>query len=347
MNPLFWQYLAAAELSPGKAREFLSTLGPSHDPISALMTYPGLSKGVRNRFAHLDLRKFERALASGVQVLTEDAYPDSLSGLPGMPPSLFVWGDPMVLHEPCVGIVGTRRASAYGKAAARKFAEAFALAGVTVVSGGALGIDAQAHEGALEAGGKTVAVLGNGVEAAFPQAHAPLFARIREQGCLVSQFAVGKPSVPENFPIRNQLVAALCDAVLVVEAPLKSGSLITTTAAAEMGREVFVIPSTINHENFRGSHALIRDGATLVDHPDQIFEALGIEPARQNRTQTSTDASAGPQGLILGSLGPEPLRAEQLIEATGLNPEIVMSELTMLELDGLVLRGDGGYSLRP
>jgi len=348
MTPLFWQYLAAAELNPSKAREFIETLGPRHDPVSAILTAPFLTEGMRHRFQKMDLRKFDRVLKAGVQVLTEDEYPQSLMSVRGMPPSLFTWGQASCLEAPCVGIVGTRRASMYGKAAARKFAEALAASGVTVISGGALGIDAQAHTGALEAGGKTVAVLGHGIESAFPASHAALFARIRESGCLVSQFAVGKPSTRENFPLRNQLIAALSDAVLVVEAPEKSGALITTTAAADMGREVFVVPSTINHETFRGSHALIRDGATLVDHPDQILDALGIEPVGTSGRETMDEP--GPESLrgkIWQVLGVDPIRAEELTMRSGLSPDELLSELTMMEIDGLVVRGDGGYARKP
>lgn len=345
MTPLFWQYLAAAELSSAKAQEFLRTLGPSHDPISALMAHPFIDDRRRSKLEGLDLRRFDRVMAAGVQIAQADSFPSSLEGLQGLPPSLYFWGDAGVLEGPCISIVGTRTASSYGRAVARKFAQAFASAGVTVISGGALGIDEETHEGALEAGGKTAAVLGHGIDHVFPASHAPLFERIRSSGCLVSQFAIGKPSLRENFPLRNQLIAALSQAVLVVEAPQKSGSLITTSYAAELGREVFVVPGNITMESFRGSHALLRDGASLVDHPDQILESLGIDatPAAIRPDH----AFAGAQAEIINAIGADCLKAEQISARTGLSSQDVMSELTMLEIEGAIIRGDGGYSLKP
>ncbi len=346
LSPLFWQYLMAGELPVAKSREIVRSLGASYvDPVSYLLSSRLLSPAEKRNVGRADLRGLERALEQGVAVLEEEDYPETLQQSLGSPPALFAWGDLSALRAPMVGIVGTRGPSAYGKAVAWKFAEALAAAGVTVVSGGAMGIDAQAHEGALAAGGKTVAVLGNGLDRAQPARNADLFERVRASGCLLSQFAVGAPSLSHHFPARNHLIAALSMGVLVVEAPERSGALITASAAAELGRLVFVVPATINNFGFRGSHALIRDGASLVDHPDQVLEALGIEGG-------ASAAPAGPdltdaQNRIMAALTTDPQPAESIAAVTGLPPSELLDELTMLELEGLVLREPTGYAIKP
>lgn len=345
MTPLFWHYLATADLSPTRVRELFAALEPGEDPVARLRAVGFLTPEERKRLDLADPAALRKYLDQGLEILTADTFPESMNGLSGMPPCLFTWGDRSCLDEPTVAIVGTRGASTYGKAVARKFAEAFAMAGVTVVSGGALGIDAAAHEGALDAGGRTAAVLGQGIDRVFPTSHRELFGRIRGSGCLVSQFALGTPSLGRNFPRRNQLIAALSLGVLVVEAPQKSGAIITTSAAAEMGKQIFVVPATITMESFRGSHALIRDGAQLVDHPDQVLEALGVE----SRPVKARAAQALPpvQASILAHLGGEPVPTERLLVMTGMEPGDLMAELTLLEMDGLVIQGPGGYTASP
>lgn len=252
-------------------------------------------------------------------------------------------GEAEVLEQPTLGIVGTRGATAYGKACALKFAEAAARAGVTVISGGALGIDAAAHKGALEAGGKTVAVLAAGVDNVYPAVHAGLFQQIHQSGCLVSQFAAGTKPGDYRFLVRNALVAALSDAVLVVEAPKRSGAMRTAHAAVEYGKEVFVVPANIDLMNFSGSFALIREGATLVTHPDDVLESMGIEPIAAAPAPTIE----GPAAKILAVLSTTPKPTEKIVAESGMETAEVLSELTMLELDGLILRDAGGYTIRP
>lgn len=262
----------------------------------------------------------------------------------GVAPALFVAGDPAQLFSRTVGIVGTRGASTYGKAAARKFAEELARSGIAIVSGGAQGIDAAAHEGALSVGGITIAVLACGIDRTYPAANRGLFSRIRAGGCLVSQFPSGWNPRMESFVQRNSTIAALSEAVLVVEAPERSGALITANRANEFGRPVYVVPGNISSLSFRGSHALIREGATLVDHPDQILADLGVAPAL--RLETSSNATEV-QTRILKALGADPLAADQIAERCGLDSSAVLSEMTMLELESKVIRGPGGYVLAP
>jgi DNA processing protein len=342
----FWQALLATEASPVKSRALIEELGslPLSEALTGLNRHPGLSDAERRRLGFTYSAALEEAIGRGVRLLTEQEYPEPLAEAAGTPPALFVSGDPECLHAPTVAIVGTRSASTYGKACAHKFAEALARAGVTVISGGALGIDAAAHRGALEAGGHTVAVLAAGVDHVYPAVHHNLFSNIRERGCLVSQFAVGSKPNEYRFIVRNSLVAALSLAVLVIEAPQRSGAIRTAQAAAELGRDVFVVPANIDALSFQGSFALIRDGATLVSHPSDILESLGIEPVEPVQELAAT-SSAGDQ--ILSVLSVQPLAAERIVERTGLDTAKVLSELTMLELEGRILRDAGGYALKP
>lgn len=306
-----------------------------------------MSAADRMRFASVDLEGFRDLVAQGLRVISEEEYPAPLreSGL--VPPALFAQGDPEILHCTTVAIVGTRNATTYGKAVAQKFGERLAEAGITVVSGGALGIDTAAHKGALRAGGATAAVMITGLDKVYPRENAGLFRQIQEQkGCLLSQFAVGTKSAWEHRPLlRNHTVAALAQALVVIEAPAKSGSLYTAMAANELGRPVFVVPANVDNLNFRGSHQLIRDGATLVDHPNQVLYALGMEPPARE------DAAAPPandaQRKILATLSMQPLAPERIVEQTGLPTADVLAELTMLELEGRVIRDTGGFALRP
>lgn len=347
MTPEFWHRLLAAELAPTKCRDVLKTLGTSlSDPIAAVLASPILTDVEKARIRGVDVGLFQELLKRGMTVVEPPDYPEALRQARLIPPALFVWGDWGVLRRPCVAIVGTRNATTYGKACALKFAEALAENGVTVVSGGALGIDGAAHRGALEVGGKTAAVLITGLDRTYPREHAGLFQRIREGGgCLISQFAVGTDTAREFRPlIRNQVVAALSHAIVVIEAPSQSGALNTAHAGNDLGRPVFVVPANVDNVNFRGSHALIRDGATLVDHPYQVLQAMGIEPAS---TQKPVIEVSGAQRKILEALSEKPLPSEMIVERTGLPTSDVLSELTMLELEGIVIRDAGLFAIRP
>jgi DNA processing protein len=345
LTPAFWQAFLAAELPPFRAHKLLSELEKTKvEPLSWLHTKAPLTAAERERVLSARFERLERVLAQGAAVIEGSMLPDLVVEAKNPPPALFVWGRAEVLHEPCVAIVGTRAATAYGRAAAMKFAEHLARRGITIVSGGALGIDAAAHKGALTAGGKTAAVLGTGIDDVYPASHRSLFQEIRRSGCLVSQFAVGSKTVPTRFAQRNHLIATLSLGVLVVEAPEKSGALGTAGVANDLGRPVFVVPANIDNANFRGSHALIRDGASLVDHPDQILEALGFPAEERTDTPSSLDPR---QTLIVEALAEGALSPEVLSVRTGLPPEEVLSELTVLELEGLVLQDAGRYLLRP
>lgn len=343
MDPEAWQLLLAAELPHTRLRALRRELGAFPAP-DAVRAWRGFSKAEAERISGTSSDALRKALDAGAKLVESGEISYLLSATDSAPPALFVWGDSECLNAPTVGIVGTRQATTYGRATAQKFAEALARAGVTIVSGGAIGVDAAAHKGALAAGGKTVAVLGNGIDKAYPMLHRGLFEQIRANGCLVSQFAAGAAPNGYRFLVRNHLIAAISRAVLVVEAPARSGALSTANAAAEFGRQVFVVPANIDNEKYRGSHALIRNGATLVDHPDQVLEDLGIQPALELQSEAPMTET---QQTILSSMSVVPLAAEFIAERTGLDAAMVMSELTMLELEGRILRDAGGYALLP
>ncbi|MEI7575450.1 MAG: DNA-processing protein DprA [Armatimonadota bacterium] len=322
-------------MSVSKGREVLESLDLSSDWAAQLLNSTLLTEGEKRR-----LRAYQGPESFGsIRFLAEIDFPEALAHSGSAPPFIGVSGDPFCLNLPCIGIVGTRSATSYGRVCAKKFAEEFARHGVTVVSGGAVGIDAEVHKGALDAGGKTVAVLANGVDHVYPSANAALFDKIKANGCLVSQFALGTKPADYKFILRNQLIAALCHAVVVIQAPLKSGAIRTAGFAAEMGREVFAVPGPIDQFGFQGSHSLIRDGATLVDHPMQVLEQLGID-----FQSTNQPSATGPAAQILSVLDSQAKPVEKIVELSGLTTSEVLSELTLLELDGNVLRDPGGFS---
>jgi DNA processing protein len=334
----------ASELAPAKNRVLLEELGSfASDPLDRLTQHPTLTDIERRRIQTADIGALNQGLREGVRIVEEDDYPELLHESGNMPPALFYKGNFECLHGPAVAIVGTRSASTYGRACAFKFGQALAKAGVTVVSGGALGIDAEAHKGALEGGGKTAAVLATGVDTVYPRVHYGLFQRIAESGCVLSQFALGSKIADYKFLIRNVLVAALSSAVLVIEAPMRSGAISTATAANELGRDVFVVPANIDHLGFQGSFGLLRDGATLVSHPDQILESLQIPLQREVEYVDTSEMAAA----ILAVMTSNPISTEAIVEKCGLETADVLSELTLLELEGRVVRGVAGYALMP
>jgi len=333
-----FQAILGAEVSPAKARAILI----SGSPIDQS---PLLTEAERNRVRKLDPTALEHALSLGVGLITEPDFPELLQES-NPHPALFFWGDMSAIHQPTIGIVGTRNASAYGKACAQKFAEALAQRGVTIVSGGALGIDAAAHRGALAVDGRTVAVLANGVDIAYPAAHGGLFEEMRTRGGQISQYACGSKPNEYKFLQRNGLIAALSQAVLVIEAPARSGALRTANVANDLGRPVMVVPSSIEHQNFFGSFGLIRDGATLVHHPDQVLEFLDLEPTLPG-IDAPVLASSSLASRILDVLTIDAQTADKIADLLGSPTSDILAELTLLELDNRVMRTGPGYAIRP
>lgn len=336
-----WQALLAAELTPAKAMEFGRRIETGSLTREKFLTSQSLSEAEAQRAARA--KSLPDGLRDGVQLIPQSAFPEILTQLSVYPPALFVAGDFDAASLPTAAIVGTRGASAYGRAVATKFAEAFARAGVTVVSGGAVGIDAAAHKGALAAGGKTIAVLAAGIDINYPAVHSGLFANIRGSGCLVSQYAIGTKPNGYRFLARNGLIAALSQVTILIEAPMRSGALRTAHCANEFGRQVFVVPSNIDNLNFAGSHALIRDGASLVDHPDQVLEVMDVSAAPASGVPSYLSDTAR---MIHKVLSLEPLSVEKIVDLTGLDPSTVLSDLTMLEIEGVAMRESQGFVTR-
>lgn len=291
--------------------------------------------------------------------MADAAYPARLLDLADPPLALYVQGEVSRLGAPSLGIVGARHATAQGERNARTFAAAFSKAGLAVVSGLALGIDAAAHAAALDGPGGTVAVVGTGADIVYPARHHRLAHQIVESGgAILSEFPLGTPGIPNHFPRRNRIIAALARGVLVVEAAERSGSLITARLASEIGREVFAIPGSIHAELSRGCHKLIRQGAKLVESPDDVFEEFadlaqppgaGCRPAaasaRQRRNQPAAAAGpvppSAPSDAFASALAYDPVTLDALCERTGLAVEVASASLLQMELAGEVERLPG------
>lgn len=280
--------------------------------------------------------------------LADPAYPQSLLEIADPPVLLYVTGHPAALHGTALAVVGARSATRQGVDTARAFAHALAEAGVNIISGLALGIDAAAHEGALAAAeGVTVAITGTGADRVYPARNRALAHAIVERGAIVSEFPLGTPPLAHHFPRRNRLIAGLSAGVLVVEAALNSGSLITARLAAECGREVFAIPGSIHSPTARGCHRLIRDGAKLVETATDVLEELhgSRRPARPPANQAALAVSADddPQtSAVLNALGYDPTDIDTLATRAGLTVDTLYAILTPLELVGRVVRLPGG-----
>jgi DNA processing protein len=287
--------------------------------------------------------------SSGAQLLasSDTGYPAQLRSVANAPAVLFVLGDPRTLSASQLAVVGARKASHAGCQTAHEFAAYVARAGLTVTSGLAVGIDAASHEGALEVGGDTVAVCATGLDRTYPTQHTALAARIRDRGALVSEFPPGTPPRRLNFPRRNRLISGLSRGVLVVEAAVHSGSLITARRAAEQGREVFAVPGCIRDPVSAGCHKLIREGATLVEKPAQVLSKLKIplpDEALVRRKGRRAARAAMDKGyeMLLDAVGFEPATIDVIGVRTGLSGETIASMLLVLELEGRIAPYPGG-----
>jgi DNA processing protein len=271
----------------------------------------------------------------------DEAYPPLLAQLHDPPLSLYVRGSAEVLREPAVAIVGARSCSAYGSQVARSVARELAAAGVVVVSGLARGIDGEAHRGALDAGGPTVAVLGCGIDRDYPRSHAGLAERIRTTGAVVSEYPPGTEPAAWRFPARNRIIAGLCLATVVVEARERSGALITADFALELGREVFAVPGEITSALSAGTNDLLRQGASPLLTPGDVLCALGLEPP-----DTPPPAVSAAGANVLRLLTNSAHDFDGIVRATGRSSAEVAAALVELELAGLVAEAEGIYRCR-
>lgn len=266
-------------------------------------------------------------------------YPPLLAAIHDPPASLWFRGDvdPALLSRTAVAVVGARACSGYGRAVARTLARELAGAGAVVVSGLARGIDGEAHRGALEAGGPTVAVLGCGIDRDYPAAHGDLARRITAAGgVIVSEYEAGVEPAPWRFPARNRIIAGLCAATVVVEARTRSGALITADFALEEGREVLVVPGEITSALSAGTNALLRLGAVPVTSPEDVLEAIGLE-----RADGLAEPPRGPAATVLDAVGAGPATIDEIARRCGLDAGLVAAALVELELASFVVTDDG------
>ena len=279
--------------------------------------------------------------------ITSAEYPEGLRHIAVPPQKLYIRGELLASDANAVAIVGSRKCTHYGKQVAYDLANALARRGITIVSGMALGIDAEAHKGALDAGGRTIAVLGTGVDDAslYPHTHKPLAERIAEAGAVLSEFEPGTPAYPGNFPQRNRIIAGLAYGTVIVEADERSGSLITARFALDQGKEVFAVPGQIYSRTTRGVHRLIQEGAKLITSVEDILEELPQLAATavvpQDVTLTEDEAR------IVELIAREPAQVDYLIEQLALPSHATIGLLAMLELkDKIQHIGNNTYAIK-
>jgi DNA processing protein len=283
--------------------------------------------------------------------ITAPEYPSLLKEIYDPPLALYAIGDIELLTAPQLAIVGSRNPTASGRDTAFEFAKALAGSGLVITSGLALGVDAASHEGALAAGGQTIAVCGTGLDRVYPARHRDLARQIACQGLLLSEFPLGTAPQAQNFPMRNRIISGLSVGTLVVEAALRSGSLITARSALQQGREVFAIPGSIHNPLARGCHSLLKNGAKLVETADDVLEELASLLALslpQSISEEIENSDAAPildeeHYAVLENVGYELTPIDLLVERTGFPVAAVASMLLMLELQGLVQSATGGY----
>ncbi len=357
------RYWLALLYAPGIGAVKFQALVQQAGSPERLFHNPSLVTGPAELQAYLrrpDWAAVEQALewreqdACHILALDDPGYPTLLRELEDAPPLLFVRGEPGQLQNPQLAVVGSRNPSLIGKETAYEFARSLAEAGMVITSGLALGIDAASHQGAIDGGGQTIAVFGTGLDRVYPARNRELAHAIVEHGgALISEYPPGTEPLPRNFPRRNRIISGLSLGTLVVEAALRSGSLITARLATEQGREVFAIPGSIHNPLARGCHRLIREGAKLVETAQDILEELApqLRAALDSGTadQESRGAEAEPMDedyqRLLASLGDAPSGIDRLVERSGLTAEAVSSMLLLLELQGYVISTAGGYTL--
>lgn len=350
-------------LGPANIKKLQDTFGSPEVILQASesqLISSGLSPKVCRGLKEIDEKDLQQALAwleistNHHLICIDDArYPALLKAIHDAPPVLFVHGDVSLLSQHQLAMVGSRNPSSSGQETAYAFAKHLARTGLVITSGLALGIDGASHLGALDAGGSTIAVTGNGLDRVYPAKHRDLAHRIAEQGALVSEFPPGTKPLPHHFPRRNRIIAGLSLGTLVVEAAQKSGSLITAYKALEQSREVFAIPGSIHNPLARGCHQLIRQGAKLIETAQDVLEELSpIAQASIEMAESSVIDADAPtvqnesHQIILDAMAYDPVNIDTLINRTGMAAHDISSILLILELEGIVSSQAGGHYIR-
>lgn len=290
-----------------------------------------------------DDRTIAKLARMGIGIVSRGSpeYPVLLETIPSPPPLLYVRGDAGVLSERAVAVVGSRNATAYGRAVAEAVAASAAAVGLAVVSGGALGIDGAAHAAALVEG-STIAVMGCGLDRLYPARHRELFRRMERSGCIISEFPCGMPPLAHHFPQRNRVIAGMAEKTVVVEAGTRSGGLITAGFAADYGREVLAVPGPVFAPQSAGCLALIADGATLLADPGDLVALMGFDMRGAARRDAAGQAFSDAEKSILSALAAGHAGVDDLADATGLSMPELLGGLTRLELAGAARRDVGG-----
>ena len=344
LSRLFLHYGSAANIWASPPGDW-SAFGASRETIRDARALQSGPRGIATRIERQLVTLQE--LDAEVIPLTDTRYPALLQALYDPPPILYARGDAALLQGPQLGIVGSRKASPPGKRAAMELAGQLVRLGLHVTSGLAIGVDESAHRGALEAGGKTIAVMATGLDIVYPARHRALAVEIIEQGCLVTEFPPGCQPLSERFPKRNRIISGLSLGVLVVEAALRSGSLITARTAMEQGREVFALPWSIYHPAGKGCLALLRDGVKLVQELADIVDELGpLYQCQQELQEPQVQPTVPPPESgedLLGFIGSEAISVDEIAQHSGLAVAPVLAKLTQLEVEGQIVRCAGGY----
>lgn len=351
-----WLRLAfTSRLSPAVQRKLLSVFG---GPAEVLAAGPGSLAQAAGEAASAALRsgpdpeQLQRSIVwlkePGHRLLTlaDAEYPRALLQTPDPPLLLFVQGDIDLLSHPALAIVGSRSATPGGMRDAEAFAHALSDAGLTIVSGLALGIDGAAHRGGLRGASSSIAVVGTGLDQVYPSRHRDLAQRLIAQGVVISEFPIGTPPLAANFPRRNRVLSGLARGCLVVEAALRSGSLITARLALEQGRDVFAIPGSIHSPLSKGCHWLIQQGAKLVESAQDVLGELGIDRTATSSHTAARESLPPEESALLQAMGFEPVDLDTICDRARLSPETAAAGLLKLELDGYLSRLPGGIFQR-
>ena len=349
----------APGVGAGALRRLVEHFGNASDILRSSDAVLQSSGMLRETIAYIrrpDRQRVDRALGwlamprNRVITYRDPAYPPLLLQIPDPPPLLYIHGNLGCLSSLQLAMVGSRNPTTSGYRTARDFANCLAVAGLTICSGLALGIDTASHTGALDAAKPTVAVMGTGLDRVYPADNRELALRIADNGALVSEFPMGAPPKPEHFPQRNRIISGLSLGTLVVEAAKRSGSLISARYAAEQGREVFAIPGSIHNPLSRGCHALIRQGAKLVETAQDVLDELGPLASLSAPSPSASDAVSPERALelsadylhLLDLIGYDHISIDALVETSGLTPAVVSSMLLQLELKGFIASSPGG-----
>ncbi len=284
---------------------------------------------------------YKKALALGMKIvhIESDDYPDALRLIDNPPLVLYCYGDITLLKNSSVAIVGTRRASPYGRWAAYEIGRTLAECGVTHVSGMAEGIDSVGHKAVLDFGGESIAVLGTGVDVCFPRSSREIYEKLIQEGLVISEYSPGTSGRPQNFPERNRIISGLSGKVVIVEGALRSGSLITAKLALDQGKDLFAVPGNINQPNSIGPNCLIEDGAIPIVNPTEIALTLGISSMKKQKAEIILEGLDKDIYELITDAGS--ISVEEIIQFFKKSPEMVIAELTSMELQGFIQIKDG------